>query len=212
MAVEALKIGGTSQCFCLRTVCRELLLQCNTKLLIENILTSDESFCNLCFAHMIKQLWPKAWWQHRALECFPVAWAVYSCSLTSASLIAPFKVLLNSGVPLLLSKLKLYTLQRERWGCCNLTSLLEELRRFCPSPNFCIKEIENCHCVPSVEHRSSTSFENVSLNPWCLWPVMPKEQQQLEEACWQSGVLGHGCLCSRSELVIKSLSLSPPST
>lgn len=65
------------------------------------------------------------------------------------SLIAPFKVLLNSGVPLLLSKLKLYTLQGERWGCCNLTSPLEELKRFCLSPNLCIKEIENCHCVPS---------------------------------------------------------------
>lgn len=65
------------------------------------------------------------------------------------SLIAPFKVLLNSGVPLLLSKLKLHTLQGERWGRCNLTSLSEELKRFCPSPNFCIKQIGNCHCVPS---------------------------------------------------------------
>lgn len=50
---------------------------------------------------------------------------------------------------MLLSKLKLYTLQGARWGCCNLTSLLEELKRFCPSPNVCIKEIENCHYVSS---------------------------------------------------------------
>lgn len=58
MLVEALRMRRRTQCFCLFA---GKLLQCNAKLLIENILTNDESFCNLCFAYMIKQHWPKAW-------------------------------------------------------------------------------------------------------------------------------------------------------
>jgi len=56
-------------------------LQRSAKLFIENVLTYVESFCDLRFVYIIKTHWPKARWQHRALECLPVAWALYSLSL-----------------------------------------------------------------------------------------------------------------------------------